>query len=64
LRAGDGGQIMVMSSRAYKSLIPEQRESIERHARIVHADVSNIELAGGGSVRCMIAENFLPRIEK
>ena len=64
LRAGDGRQVMVMSTRAYRSLIPEQVEAIGRHARIVHADVSNIELAGGGSVRCMIAENFLPRIEK
>ncbi len=64
LRAGDGVQVMVMSTRAYRSLIPEQVEAIGRHARIVHADVSNIELAGGGSVRCMIAENFLPRIEK
>src|SRR5690606_12836489 len=36
-RAGDGGQIMVMSRRGYKSLIPEQRESISRHVRIVHA---------------------------
>ena len=64
LRAGDGRQVMVMSTRAYRSLIPEQVEAIGRHARIVHADVANIELAGGGSVRCMIAENFLPRIEK
>lgn len=64
LRAGDGAQIMVMSSRAFRSLIPEQVEAIGRHARIVHSDVAAIELAGGGSVRCMIAENFLPRMEK
>lgn len=61
LRAGDGQQIMVMSTSAFNSLIPEQREVIEQYARIVHRDVSAIEQAGGGSVRCMIAENFLPR---
>jgi len=64
LRAADGGQVMVMSSRAFRSLTLAQVDDIRKYARIIHSDVTAIEDAGGGSVRCMIAENFLPRIEK
>ncbi|HEX5112450.1 MAG TPA: arginine deiminase-related protein [Saprospiraceae bacterium] len=57
-----GEQLMVMSGSAYRSLTPEQINQIEKHARIVHSDVDTIESVGGGSVRCMIAENFLPHL--
>ncbi len=57
-----GEQIMVMSKTAHESLDAMQRDTIERHARIVSSDVHTIETIGGGSVRCMIAENFLPRL--
>ncbi len=55
-----GEQLMVMSRSAYDSLTPVQRERIGRYARLLHSDVTTIETIGGGSVRCMIAENFLP----
>ncbi len=45
---------------AYEALDPDQRMALERHARLVPVPVPFIERAGGGSVRCMIAENFLP----
>ncbi len=48
------GRILVMSSRARRSLDPEQIEFLERSCRIVPVDVPTIELAGG-SVRCMLA---------
>ncbi|MGB3258643.1 MAG: arginine deiminase-related protein [Ornithinimicrobium sp.] len=48
------GRILVMSSRAHRSLDPDQIEVIERTCRILPVDVPTIELAGG-SVRCMLA---------
>ncbi len=51
---GPTGRILVMSSRAQRSLDPQQIEVIERSCRIVPVDVPTIELAGG-SVRCMLA---------
>lgn len=60
IRNKNGEQLMVMSSAAHQSLDADQLAAIERHARIVSSDVSTIETIGGGSVRCMIAENFLP----
>jgi hypothetical protein len=57
-----GEQLMVMSGAAYRSLLPGQISMIEKHARIIYSDVDTIESVGGGSVRCMIAENFLPHL--
>jgi hypothetical protein len=62
LRNGRGEQIMVMSAAAHASLDDDQIARIEKHAHIVSSDVHTIEQVGGGSVRCMIAENFLPHI--
>jgi hypothetical protein len=56
----DGEKFLVMSSQAYKSLLPQQIEEIEKFNPIIHADISTIETNGGGSARCMIAEVFLP----
>ncbi|MND08435.1 hypothetical protein D3C83_310320 [compost metagenome] len=53
---------MVISASAFGSLYSVQIETIEKYARIVTSDVGTIEAIGGGSVRCMIAENFLPHI--
>jgi len=33
---------------------------LEKHAELVPVPVPVIETVGGGGVRCMIAENFLP----
>lgn len=60
IRNKSGEQLMVMSRSAHQSLDADQLMIIQRHARIVSSDVHTIETIGGGSVRCMIAENFLP----
>jgi len=52
--------VLAMSSRARRSLRPEQVEAIERSAEIISVDIPTIELAGG-SVRCMIAGVHLDR---
>jgi hypothetical protein len=61
LRARTGGQVIAMSETAWNSLMPASRRALEAHGRIVTAAIPTIERYGGGSVRCMIAEVFLPR---
>lgn len=57
----DNEPFLVMSSQAYKSLLPAQIASIEKHCKIVHSSLETIETCGGGSARCMMAEVFLPK---
>jgi hypothetical protein len=52
--SGRDGRLLALSRRAFNSLTAEQRQRIERSARLVPLDVPTIEMAGG-SVRCMIA---------
>lgn len=54
-------KILVMSTQAMLSLNKRQICSLENHNRIIHSSLHNIEMAGGGSARCMIAEVFLQR---
>ncbi len=51
---------LVMSSQAFNSLNSQQIAHLNRHTTILHSDISTIEKYGGGSVRCMMAEVFLP----
>lgn len=57
---GKGGAVTIMSKSAFESLYEEQIAQIEKSSRILYSDVSTIEKYGGGSVRCMMAEIFLP----
>lgn len=52
---------LVMSSRAHKSLTQDQIKRIEKHCEILSSELNTIEIAGGGSARCMMAEVFLPK---
>jgi hypothetical protein len=54
-------RFMVMSSAAYNSLRNDQIKAIEKHCTIIHSPLDTIETCGGGSVRCMMAEVFLPK---
>ena len=54
-----GAQFLAMSSQAYNSLTAAQITQIEKYNSILHSDITSIETAGGGSVRCMLAEIFL-----
>ena len=60
VRNRSGQTILVMSEAAYQSLSPEQIIQIEKHTKILHQAIPTIEALGGGSVRCMMAEVFLP----
>ncbi|MFC3196195.1 citrulline utilization hydrolase CtlX [Parapedobacter deserti] len=57
-----GKRFLVMSSKAYHSLEPQQRELLESFNPIIHTPLETIERHGGGSARCMMAEVFLPLI--
>lgn len=50
---------LIMSSSAYNSLTTNQLEIIEKHSKIIHSSLETIEICGGGSARCMMAEVFL-----
>lgn len=57
-----GGKVLAMSQRAYDSLEAGQIERLQHYAEIVFSPVNVIEDSAGGSVRCMLAEIFLPRL--
>lgn len=56
-----GERYLVMSTKAYQSLSDDQIKTISAFNKIIHADISTIEMNGGGSARCMIAEVFLKK---
>jgi hypothetical protein len=52
---------ILLSETAFLALAPEQRLALQAHAQLLPVPVPTIEQVGGGSVRCMLAENFLGR---
>ena len=54
-------KFLVMSNSAHNSLEKEQRIKLLKYNKIIHSDLTLIEKLGGGSARCMIAENFLQK---
>ena len=58
LRSRSGEALFVLSARARRALRPDQARVLERHGRLVSAELDTIETYGGGSARCMIAEVF------
>ncbi|KQS93568.1 arginine deiminase-related protein [Chryseobacterium sp. Leaf394] len=57
----DGKKFLVMSQTAYRSLNETQVSNIEKYCEIIYSDLNTIEVNGGGSARCMLAEVFLPK---
>lgn len=57
----NGERFLIMSDQAYKSLSKDQISKLEKYNEILHPSISTIETLGGGSVRCMMAEVFLPK---
>ena len=62
LRGGRDGRepFVFLSDTAFHALRPDQRIALEQHAQLVPVAIPTIEAVGGGSVRCMLAEVFLP----
>ncbi|KKD60601.1 amidinotransferase [Grimontia sp. AD028] len=60
LQNDKGERLIAMSLSAYNAFTLEQKRVLRKHGKLVPIDVSTIETIGGGSVRCMLGENFLP----
>ena len=54
-------KFIVMSSKAYNCFSKNQIDKLNKHGKIIHSNLDVIEKIGGGSARCMIAENFLQK---
>ena len=62
LEAADRARVLALSQAAAEAFGPVALERLRCHVdRVVAAPVPTIETLGGGSVRCMLAEVFLPR---
>lgn len=55
---GDGKPLLIMSEAAYESLDQEQLNVLKERTGILPISIPVIELVGGGSIRCMMAELF------
>lgn len=60
LRSGER-RLILMSTRARAAFSKRQLDALQGHGRIVSINLDTIERHGGGSIRCMLAELFLPR---
>lgn len=58
VRATDGKTKIIMSESAYNSFTPEQLNILRRYGDLISVNIKNIEMVGGGSARCMLAEVF------
>jgi hypothetical protein len=56
-----GEQLLLLSTRAFEALNEDQKAVLGQYVRFVHSPIPTIEQYGGGSVRCMLAEIFLPK---
>lgn len=59
LQNREGKKILVLSQTAYDAFTEKQRTDIRKYTEMLPIGIPTIEQVGGGSVRCMIAENFL-----
>jgi hypothetical protein len=57
-----GKNYLALSQKAFSSLSPHQIEAIEQYTNLLPISIPLIETIGGGSVRCMLAQNFLKKI--
>lgn len=53
-----GAPLFVMSSQAHRHFSPADLAVLERHGKVLHAELSAFEKLGGGSARCLMAELF------
>ncbi|WCE31845.1 citrulline utilization hydrolase CtlX [Vibrio sp. SCSIO 43137] len=60
LETQDGSKVIAMSQSAYDAFSDTQKLQLSSHGKLLPFDVSTIETIGGGSVRCMLGEVFLP----
>lgn len=59
----NGERFTILSKTAFESLTDEQKQTLEKHTKLLPVNINTIETIGGGSVRCMMAEIFLEKKE-
>ncbi|AII50608.1 citrulline utilization hydrolase CtlX [Hymenobacter sp. APR13] len=60
LQPAAGPALLALSQSAHDALTPAQRHTLSAYATLLPLPIPTIETIGGGSVRCMLAEVFLP----
>lgn len=63
IKNNQGQPCIAMSNTAWLGFTAQQRQLLESFGQCIVNDVKTIEHIGGGSMRCMMAENFLPRAD-
>jgi hypothetical protein len=58
LESDRGTPLWVMSTSAFQSFLPSQKDQLLSDGVLVHSPLATIEAHGGGSARCMLAELF------
>lgn len=61
LQNSNGECFLAMSQTAHDNFTPEQRAVLSKDKSLLAFSIPTIETIGGGSVRCMLGENFLPK---
>ncbi len=61
VRNSQDATFLVLSQQARGSLTATQVQVLEEHTTLLSSPIPTIETLGGGSVRCMMAEVFLPQ---
>ncbi|MCO7226785.1 arginine deiminase-related protein [Pleionea sp. CnH1-48] len=56
-----GEAVIAMSQTAWNHFTPSQQQQLQSYGTVVACPIPTIEFIGGGSLRCMMAENFLPK---
>ena len=62
LQSAEGSILLAMSQSAFDALTAAQRRALGAYGELLPLPIPTIETSGGGSVRCMLAEVFLPPI--
>ena len=55
-----GETLIAMSKNAHDALLEDQKNILKKYGKLIYADINTIEMIGGGSARCMMAEVHLP----
>lgn len=58
LKSKEGDPLLIMSATAKRALSSEQLERLSSYCKILAPELESIEINGGGSARCMLAEIF------
>jgi hypothetical protein len=61
LQSKNGEKFLAMSETAYQAFSRVQRERLGKYARLLQFAIPTIEEIGGGGVRCMLGEIFMPQ---